>query len=302
VASIGEARAGIDEHKVFVVFHKRNERAHRAMFHFLRSIGLHPTEWLEAIEATGRSTPSIMEILDRLFDLARAVVVLMTPDDEARLRSPYVKERDPPHERELTPQARPNVIFEAGMAFGRFPSRTVLVELVELGPLRPVSDLAGLHVVELDNSEYSRRELASKLRAAGCPVDLNGNEWRTAGDFELPRVTCLLNVKVPDTTSSVGRPVCIAGNLDRLEGDLKHWDPGSLPLRQIDETHWMIELTGKDTTRIEYKFALGSWDFVERGASCEERENRELVLGDEPGGMQVNVVVHNWRRVLPCGE
>jgi predicted nucleotide-binding protein len=295
-----EASAAVDERKVCVVFGERNERAHRAMFDFLRSIGLHPTEWVDAIEATGRSAPSIMEILDRMFDLVRAVVVLMTPDDEARLRSPFVKTRDPPHERELTPQARPNVIFEAGWAFGRYPDHTVLVELVELGPLRPVSDLAGLHVVQLDNSEQKRRELARKLRAAGCPVDLDGSEWQTAGDFELPRVTATLNVTVPDTTGAVGRPVCIAGNLDRLEGD--YWDPGSRPLRQIDETHWTIQLAGRDTTRVEYKFALGSWEFVERGASCEERENRELILRDEPGGMQVDVVVHNWRNVPPCGD
>jgi CAP12/Pycsar effector protein, TIR domain len=243
-----------------------------------------------------------MEILDRLFDLARAVVVLMTPDDEARLRSPFVRERDPPHERELTPQARPNVIFEAGWAFGRYPDQTVLVELVELGPLRPLSDLAGLHVVKLDNSEAARRELALKLQAAGCPVDLDGSAWQKAGDFELPNVTATLNVTVPDTTGAVGKAVCIAGNLDRLAGDLKHWDPGSLPLRQVDDAHWTIELTGKDTTRIEYKFALESWDFVERGASCEELQNRELVLRDEPGGMQANVVVHNWRNVPPCGN
>ncbi len=165
---------------VFVV-HGRNTVARDAMFQFLRSIDLHPLEWSEAARLTNRPSPYIGEILTAAFSNAHAVVVLFTPDDEARLRGALRSDSAPPHEAELTGQARPNVLFEAGMAFGRDPDRTVLVEL---GQLRPFTDISGIHVVRLDGSSVRRQELALRLRTAGCPISLDGTDWHSAGDFE----------------------------------------------------------------------------------------------------------------------
>ena len=168
-----------DAQEVFVV-HGRNEKARQAIFAFLRSIGIHPLEWSEAVQSTGHASPYIGEILTAAFSRAHAVVVLMTPDDDAQLREPLRSDHDPPHETELSGQARPNVLFEAGMAMGRSEDRTILVEL---GTLRPFSDIAGRHVIRLDNTTQRRQELAQRLRRAGCPVNLNGTDWHTAGDF-----------------------------------------------------------------------------------------------------------------------
>ena len=166
--------------EVFVV-HGRNLAACDALFKFLRALDLHPLEWAEAVSATGKPSPYIGEILDAAFSRAHAVVVLFTPDDEARLRRELRRDSDPPHETKLTGQARPNVLFEAGMAMSRSQDRTILVEL---GNLRPFSDLGGRHTIRLDNSSQRRQELAQRLRAAGCPVNLIGTDWHTAGDFE----------------------------------------------------------------------------------------------------------------------
>jgi len=38
---------------------------------------------------------------------------VFTPDDEARLKQQFVRPSDPPLEKELTGQSRPNVLFEA---------------------------------------------------------------------------------------------------------------------------------------------------------------------------------------------
>ncbi len=167
--------------RVVFVVHGRNVKARDAMFTFLHSIGLYPLEWTEAIQATRKTSPYIGEILDAAFSIAQAIVVLMTPDDEARLRESFRSSGEPTHETELTPQARANVIFEAGMAMGRHLERTILVEL---GVLRPFSDIGGRHVVRINNTTQLRLELAKRLEAAGCPINLSGTGWHTAGDFD----------------------------------------------------------------------------------------------------------------------
>lgn len=152
------------------------------MFRFLRSIGLRPLEWSQAVKATDKATPFIGEILDIAFSRAQAVVVLLTPDDEARLCEEFRAPDDAPHESQLTGQARPNVLFEAGIAMGRSPDRTVIVEL---GAVKPFSDIAGRLTIKLSNAIQDRQELAQRLQTAGCPVDLTGKDWYAEGDFDL---------------------------------------------------------------------------------------------------------------------
>jgi predicted nucleotide-binding protein/DNA-binding MarR family transcriptional regulator len=165
--------------RVFVV-HGRNEELRKSMFDFLRSIGLKPIEWGQAIQMTGETAPFIGDILDAAFLHAQAVVVLLSGDDEARLRSEYYSEKMPEYEKNLTPQSRPNVLFEAGLAMGRFPKQTIIVEV---GDLRPFSDIAGRHTVRLNNSTKARQDVAQRLIVAGCKVDLSGTDWHTTGDF-----------------------------------------------------------------------------------------------------------------------
>lgn len=166
---------------VFVV-HGRNVALRDAMFSFLRAIELHPIEWIEAVTATGSASPYVGQVLDTAFARARAVVVMLSPDDEARLREPYRSSGDPAHETELTGQARPNVIFEAGMAMGRNADRTLLVEF---GTLRPFSDVGGRHVIRLDNSILRRQEFALRLKSVGCAVNLTGTDWHKSGNFDI---------------------------------------------------------------------------------------------------------------------
>jgi predicted nucleotide-binding protein len=165
--------------KVFVV-HGRNDRLRRDMFSFLRSLGLEPLEWRKAIAATGQGSPSVPDILDAAFSEAIAIVVLLTPDDWVMLAEPYQRSTDPSYEKRLVGQARPNVLFEAGMAFGREPNSTILVQV---GEVKPFSDVGGRHLAYLGNDPESRAELVTKLRNAGCAVDDEGSDWYTTGDF-----------------------------------------------------------------------------------------------------------------------
>jgi predicted nucleotide-binding protein len=165
--------------KVFVV-HGRNESLRKDLFSLLRSLGLEPLEWRKAIAAAGTGTPHVSEIIDAAFKEAVAVVVLLTPDDQVKLADQFQKPSDPSYEKRLVGQARPNVLFEAGMAFGRDPNSTVLVQV---GDVKPFSDVGGRHVTRLTNDVESRSELVTKLRNAGCAVDDGGTDWYSIGDF-----------------------------------------------------------------------------------------------------------------------
>lgn len=169
-----------DPRSVFVI-HGRNEPARKGLFEFLRSIGLAPIEWSEAISMTGSASPYIGDVLDAAFRRAQAVVVLQTPDDVAHLHESLTYPGDPETNPQMQP--RPNVLYEAGMAMGRNPDRTVIVEL---GQIKVFSDIHGRHAVRLDNSIGKRQDLATRLRNAGCDVKLDGTDWHEAGDLTPP--------------------------------------------------------------------------------------------------------------------
>lgn len=164
---------------VFVVF-GRNELAKREIYAFLRAIGMSIVEWERAVAETNSGSPFVGEILDAAFRISNAVVVLLTGDDEARLRSEYCGENEVEYEKVLTAQPRQNTLFEAGMAFGLQPRRTILVEI---GSLRPFSDVSGRYSIRLDNTAAKRNELAQRLKSIGCPVKLEGSDWLFAGNF-----------------------------------------------------------------------------------------------------------------------
>jgi len=150
------------------------------MFEFLRAIDLRPLEWTQVMKKTSQGAPYIGDVLDVAFGQAQAVVVLLTGDNEVRLQKKFWKENESENETKLTPQARPNVLFEAGMAMGRNAKRTILVQI---GELCPWSDIGGRHITHLDNTAENRHELVQKLKAAGCEVDDSGKDWLITGEF-----------------------------------------------------------------------------------------------------------------------
>jgi hypothetical protein len=117
-AAVLSAKIVEDPRTVFVV-HGRNGAIIDSMFAFLKAIGLKPLEWSEAREKTKDPNPYVGHILESAFSAAQAFVVVMTPDDEAWLKKEFHKADEAIHETMLTGQARPNVLFEAGMATGR---------------------------------------------------------------------------------------------------------------------------------------------------------------------------------------
>jgi predicted nucleotide-binding protein len=171
---------GIANPQVFVI-HGRDSQFVREFGSFLRAIDLHPLDWEEVVSRTGQSTPFLGDVLSTAFEDLQAAVVLLTPDDGACLHPSLRDAGDPDYEAVVTGQARPNVLFEAGMAFGLQPARTVLVEV---GRLRPFSDVGGRNVIRFNGGPESRQKVASRLRTAGCDVNLSGTDWLDPRRFE----------------------------------------------------------------------------------------------------------------------
>lgn len=166
-----------EENVVFVAY-GRNEKIRVAMFEFLRSVGIKPYEWDKLVEMTGEGSPFVGNVVERGLQQAKAIVVLFTGDDLAQLRPELL--RDGESEERPTPQPRPNVIFEAGLAFAINPQRTIVVQI---GRMRQISDILGRHIVYMDNSPDSRNRLLGRLRTAGCYVDQSSSDWIHAGAF-----------------------------------------------------------------------------------------------------------------------
>lgn len=163
-----------------VVVHGRDSGIRDSMFGFLRSAGLAPTEWNEAVRRTGRGAPYNGEVVDALFREAQAIVVILSPDEHVELREDLQTEESSDNSGW---QPRPNVFIEAGMALARDEAHTVLVEV---GTVRHASDLAGRNSVRFDGSSTHRHDLIERLRTAGCAVSTSGNDWLRVGDFRIP--------------------------------------------------------------------------------------------------------------------
>ncbi len=166
--------------KMVFVVEGRNKDINKAMFTFLTSIGLEPMEWEQTRILTNTATPYIGEILDKAFLHAQAIIVLLTPDEECKLIDSLQVEKN---DALIRYQPRANVIFEAGAALAHNPNRTILVTF---GDVALWSDIDGRHVVHMDNSPQKRQALVTRLKTAGCEIDLEGkSQWYAQGDFDL---------------------------------------------------------------------------------------------------------------------
>ena len=179
--------------KVFVV-HGRNIAARDAMYAFLRSTGLSPITWEDAVAITGKPSPTTLEIVRAGIVASKCTVVLMTGDDRAQLRPEYGQEA-------LLPQPRPNVIFEAGWALAIAGQEKTI--LVRFGGLREFSDINGINMITLDNSQKKRSALLERLKLASLNIDRNNDIYlnpELSGDFDQP-IECDIS---PDTVLQRG--------------------------------------------------------------------------------------------------
>lgn len=178
-----------DPKKVFII-HGRNINAKNAVEQFVRSLKLDPIDFDELAGDMGAAF--VGEIVREGMARARGIIGLFTADEIAFLRPDLQGSKDSDEEKARW-QARPNVIFEAGMAYGFAPERTILTVLG--GETKLFSDVRGVHLTFLNNSPDARKRLRQKLIGAGCHVDQRSDAWldpKRSGDFDscvLPEVS-----------------------------------------------------------------------------------------------------------------
>jgi predicted nucleotide-binding protein len=166
------------DNSLFVV-HGRDTQLNEDVFSFLRAIGLNPLEWGQAVKRVKGANPNVTEVVKTALQSVQGVIVMFSPDEEARLKTKFRNSKD---SKTLEGQARQNVIFEAGIALGAHPEKTLLVEV---GDVRKISDISGMHILHLSNSATSRKELAQRLKdKLRFKVDLTGDSWLTVGNFK----------------------------------------------------------------------------------------------------------------------
>jgi predicted nucleotide-binding protein len=170
--------SGARSNKVFVV-HGRDRRFESAMSDFLRSLGLEVVSWMEAVRLTGKPTPYLNEVIEAALGVAQAIVILMTPDNEGRLRQDLWDQNTSEAEKEYKYYPRQNVVYEAGMAFGLARNRTIIVKSRDVVV---ATDLEGLNYQAFNGDADSRNQLASRLEIAGCTVSRTG-DWLHSGSF-----------------------------------------------------------------------------------------------------------------------
>ena len=169
------------ENTVFVV-HGRDTKLRDAMYEFLGALGLKPQEWGHAIRAARRkgANPFVNDAVTKIMEQAQAIVVLLSPDDEAKLKDQFVAKHERQSEGRLRGQARPNVIFETGIAIGTHHRKAVMVRV---GDVKPFTDVEGMHIPRLSGDDRSRHDLANRLEDLGCRINRDGDHWLRAGDF-----------------------------------------------------------------------------------------------------------------------
>jgi len=129
-------------------------------------------------------------------------------------------------------------------------------------------------------------------------VDTAFNKSGTSDEVEATAqarpVQVTFNATLPDTTP--------AGDDIYIGGSFNGWDPAGT-LMSRDGLFATVTLTFEEGAHIEYKYTRGSWTYVEKGAACNEIDNRTatIIFGVD-GIMNLDDTVLNWRNTGTCGD
>jgi len=110
-------------------------------------------------------------------------------------------------------------------------------------------------------------------------------------------VQVTFNATLPASTPPIGDPT---GSI-YMGGSFNGWDPAGTLMNRTGEFSATYAATFFEGDALQYKYTRGSWDYVEKGAECEEVNNRSFtVVWGADGTMSVDDTVLNWRSTGDC--
>lgn len=133
---------------------------------WLNSLGLFAKGFDEHRSELGGS-PTIMQVIRKGLEESRAIIALITPDELAVLRPELHREHDNGSDRQRW-QARPNVLFEAGMAFALAGEERTLILVAGCAEL--FSDVIGFQCHRIPQNAIDRELLKKTLITMGCRI------------------------------------------------------------------------------------------------------------------------------------
>ena len=148
--------------------------------------------------------------------------------------------------------------------------------------------------VYTDYTVFSGRTYTYTVKALDTSFNPSPLSNAISGMPEQRFVEVTFSLTVPSFTPA-GATICIPGDSAKIMGGA--WNPGSLPMTQVDATHWTKQITATDGTQLYYKYTrCASWDVVEWWGDIVSTNNRHTTLNyGLDGKMVVSDTVYNWR-------
>ncbi|MBK6543487.1 MAG: nucleotide-binding protein [Flavobacteriales bacterium] len=147
-------------HKVFIIY-GRDSQAHVELVKYVKCLGLANIPF-ERVAAELGTSAFVADIVLKGISQADVVLALFTPDEQAVLYGPDGKYHG--HEEGNSRwQARPNVLFEAGVAYGTKKDKTILLTLGV--DVKLFSDVSGVYVINLA-TDAAKTVLKEKIETA----------------------------------------------------------------------------------------------------------------------------------------
>jgi len=153
----------------------------------------------------------------------------------------------------------------------------------------PIAEYADWNVASGSTDYYVVLAVDTSFNKSGY-----SNELAASAAARPVRVT--FNAALPACTPRVGDPT---GDI-YMGGSVNGWNSCGTLMTRADLLA-SVTLTFREGHHLGHKYTRGSWDYVEKGAGCEEIANRAatVVYGSD-GTMQVDDTVPNWRNTPPC--
>jgi hypothetical protein len=162
------------------------------------------------------------------------------------------------------------------------------------GPYGKIGNVPGSSTEYMDWSVSTGMTYFYVVAAADTSFNLSGYSNEAEATAQARPVAVTFNASLPSTTPD-GGDIYMAGSFNG-------WDPAGTMMTRTN-LFATVTVMFDEGTQLQYKYTRGTWTYVEKGAACEEIDNRTVtVVYGIDGTMTLDDVVLNWRNTGDCGD